>query len=134
MPSPNSIHSVPRVLIIEDDSMIAEMMHEIVHDLGYTVTSTVHRLSSALTEISKENFDGALVNIGVDEERHGMEIADILTAKDIPFGFVTGYSHAQAGRHQAVPLLEKPFSEDQLRNFLIRLVGPGNTASSTLRH
>jgi len=58
----------PRVLIIENDFLIGEMLHDMVAELGYSVTKVAHGLPSALNEISKENFDGALVNIGIDEQ------------------------------------------------------------------
>jgi two-component SAPR family response regulator len=114
----------PRVLIIENDFLIAEMIHDMVRDLGYTVTRTVHRMPSALKELSKENFDGALVNIGIDEQKHGVDIADILTEMGMPFGFITGYAHSLVDRHADVPLLQKPFSARQLRDLLEKLVGP----------
>ena len=121
----------PRVLIIENDFLIAEMINDMVRDLGYTVTRTVHRLPSALKELSKENFDGALVNIGIDEQKHGVEIADILTEMGVPFGFVTGYGHALAERHAHVPLLQKPFNAEQLRALLQTIVGPAGSPNST---
>src|SRR5262245_63291004 len=108
----------PRILVIENDFLIGEMLHDMVADLGYTVTKVAHRLPSALNEISKENFDGALVNIGIDEQKHGNEIADILLAKDMPFAFVTGYGHALDPRHARIPLLQKPFNSEQLRELL----------------
>ena len=41
MPSTFPTHNVaPRVLIIENDALIAEMIHDMVRDLGYTVTRT----------------------------------------------------------------------------------------------
>jgi len=120
-----------RVLIIENDFLIAEMINDIVRDLGYTVTRTVHRLPSALKELSKENFDGALVNIGIDEQKHGVEIADILTEMGVPFGFVTGYGHALAERHAHVPLLQKPFNAEQLRALLQTIVGPAGSPNNT---
>ena len=89
----------PRVLIIENDFLIGEMLHDMVAELGYSVTKVAHGLPSALNEISKENFDGALVNIGIDDQKHGNDIADILLAKNIPFAFVTGYGHAFEQRH-----------------------------------
>jgi two-component SAPR family response regulator len=128
--SPPPVASVPRLLIIENDFLIAEMINDMVRDLGYTVTRTVHRLPSALKELSKENFDGALVNIGIDEEKHGVEIADILTDMGVPFGFVTGYGHALAERHAHIPLLQKPFNAQQLRALLERLVGPAGSPTS----
>ena len=121
----------PRVLIIENDFLIAEMINEMVRDLGYTVTRTVHRLPSALKELSKDNFDGALVNIGIDEQKHGVEIADILTEMGVPFGFVTGYGHALTERHARVPLLQKPFNLAQLRSLLEKIVGPAGSPNNT---
>ena len=120
----------PRVLIIENDFLIAEMIHDMVRELGYTVTRTVHRLPSALKELSKENFDGALVNIGIDEQKHGVELADILTEMRVPFGFVTGYGHSLAERHAHVPLLQKPFTAYQLRDLLEKLVGPAGAPNN----
>ena len=114
----------PRILIIENEFLIGEMLHDMVRDLGYAVTATAHRFSSALCEIGKENFDAALVNIGVDQQKHGIELADVLKAHDKPFAFVTGYTHSLADRHANALLLEKPFDLDQLRELLERLVGP----------
>jgi CheY-like chemotaxis protein len=124
----------PRVLIIENDFLIGEMIHDMVADLGYTVTKVAHQLPSALNEISKENFDGALVNIGIDEQKHGSEIADILLAKNIPFAFVTGYGHCLEQRHAGVPLLQKPFNREQLRAVLEGIVGPGGSPNHTTSH
>jgi CheY-like chemotaxis protein len=108
----------PRVLIIENDFLIAEMIHDMVRDLGYAVTQPAHTLPAALKKIDKNNFDCALVNIGIDAEKHGIEIADILTELGVPFGFITGYSHPLAERHADAPLLQKPFSSAQLQIFL----------------
>ena len=124
----------PRVLIIENDFLIGEMLHDMVADLGYAVTKVAHQLPSALDEISKENFDGALVNIGIDEQKHGSEIADILLAKNIPFAFVTGYGHALEQRHAGIPLLQKPFNIDQLRMVLEAIIGPGGSPHHTASH
>jgi CheY-like chemotaxis protein len=116
----------PRILIVENDFLIGEMLHDMVAELGYGVTKVAHRLPSAINEIFKENFDAALVNIGIDEQKHGNEIADILLAKNIPFAFVTGYTHAPEGRHAHVPLLQKPFNRLQLRAVLEAILGPGS--------
>ena len=113
----------PRVLIIENNFLIAEMVNDVVRDLGYGVTKIAYNLPSALKEIDEDNFDCALVNIGIDAEKHGIDIADVLKELGVPFGFITGYTHPLAERHRDVPLLGKPFSPRQLRDFLERLVG-----------
>ena len=124
----------PRVLIIENDFLIGEMLHDMVAELGYGVTKVAHQLPSALNEISKENFDGALVNIGIDDQKHGNELADILLAKNIPFAFVTGYGHALEQRHAGIPLLQKPFNSEQLRVLLEAIIGPGKSPNHTTSH
>jgi CheY-like chemotaxis protein len=124
----------PRVLIIENDFLIGEMLHDMVAELGYGVTKVAHQLPSALNEISKENFDGALLNIGIDEQKHGNDIADILLAKNIPFAFVTGYGHALKQRHAGIPLLQKPFNSEQLRVLLETIVGPGGSPNHGTSH
>jgi CheY-like chemotaxis protein len=124
----------PRVLIIENDFLIGEMLHDMVAELGYSVTKVAHGLPSALNEISKENFDGALVNIGIDDQKHGNDIADILLEKKIPFAFVTGYGHAFEERHAHVPLLHKPFNSEQLRVLLEAIVGSVGSPNHTTSH
>ena len=121
----------PRVLIIENDFLIGEMLQDMVTELGYSVTKVAHRLPSALNEISKDNFDGALVNIGIDDQKHGNNIADLLLAKNIPFAFVTGYGHAFEQRHAGIPLLQKPFNSEQLRVLLEAIIGPGGSPNHT---
>ena len=122
----------PRVLIIENDFLIGEMLHDMVAELGYSVTKVAHGLPSAL--ISKENFDGVLVNIGIDDQKHGNDIADILLAKNIPFAFVTGYGHAFEQRHANIPLLQKPFNSEQLRVLLGAIVGTGGSPNHCPSH
>jgi DNA-binding response OmpR family regulator len=124
----------PRVLIIENDFLIGEMLHDMVAELGYGVTKVAHQLPSALNEISKENFDAALVNIGIDDQKHGNELADILLAKNIPFAFVTGYGHALEQRHAGIPLLQKPFNSEQLRVLLDAIVGPSGGPNHNTSH
>lgn len=125
---------MPRVLIIENDFLIGEMLHDMVAELGYGVTKVAHQLPSALREISKENFDAALVNIGIDAQKHGSDVADILIEKNIPFGFVTGYGHALEQRHEHIPLLQKPFNREQLRVLLEAIVGPSGSPNHTTSH
>lgn len=113
----------PRILIIEDEWAITDLIDEIVGDLGYTVSGTAHSLPTARDEISKRNFDAVLLDIGL-QGRHDPEIADRLKEAETPFAFVTGYGHPFERRHIDVPLLRKPFTIFQLRSTLEELVGP----------
>jgi DNA-binding response OmpR family regulator len=121
-----SLHNIPvglpRVLIIEDEPLIVELIEDMVCELGYTVSGNARTVSAARQELAKRNFDTVLLDIGLDGT-HSPEIADLLLEMRIPFGFSTGYNYPFEARHVGVPLLLKPFTPAQLRTFLETLVG-----------
>jgi DNA-binding response OmpR family regulator len=122
--SPISPHRLPRVLIIEDEYMIAELISDMLPNFGYAVSGMAHTIATARQELAKRNFDAVLLDIGFDNQ-HSPEMADFLTEACIPFAFVTGFDHSFEPRHDQVPLLRKPFTEDQVRALLEKLVGRG---------
>jgi DNA-binding response OmpR family regulator len=113
----------PRVLIIEDEPLIFELIERMVCELGYVVSGKASTISAARQELAKRNFDTVLLDIGLDETVNPV-IADLLLEMRIPFGFATGYNDPFDTRHAGVPFLRKPFTLVQLRAFLETLVGP----------
>jgi CheY-like chemotaxis protein len=111
----------PRILIVEDERMIAAFIEDLVHDFGCVVSATASTGPSAMRELAKHDFDAVLLDVGLDGERKP-DIADLLLQTATPFGFITGYDHVEP-RHMDVPLLRKPFSTQQFRALLDQLVG-----------
>ena len=126
--SERSVASSPRILIIEDEWMIADLIDNLLREFGYTVAGTAHNIHSARHEIAKHNYDAVLLDIRLGDE-HSPELADLLKEAGTPFAFVTGYDHAAATRHADVPLLRKPFSPTQLIELLEKLIGVLQTAT-----
>ena len=114
-----------RILIIEDDWIITDLIANIVLELGYAVSGIAGTFATACRELNKRNFDAALLDIGLDG-RHGPEIADRLLQMKLPFGFVTGYDSPFEERHAMVPLLHKPFTAMELEDLLEKLIGPAD--------
>ena len=112
-----------RILIIEDDWIITDLIANIVLELGYAVSGIAGTFATACRELNKRNFDAALIDIGLDG-LHGPEIADRLLQLKLPFGFVTGYDSPFEERHAMVPLLHKPFTAMELEELLEKLIGP----------
>ena len=54
---------------------------------------------------------------------HATAVTDVQLEMGIPFAFVSGYDGPFEARHADVPLLRKPFTADQLRVLLEKLVG-----------
>jgi CheY-like chemotaxis protein len=117
----------PRILIIEDELLIALMIEEMCREAGYRVSGVAHTVKMARYELAKRNFDAVLLDISMGGKRYP-ESADRLVAKGIPFAFVTGYDYLVEPRHEKIPVLQKPFSPVQLRDLLKTLVGPGSSS------
>jgi CheY-like chemotaxis protein len=101
---------------------IDNLVDDIVSELGYAVSGMAAAAVAAHQEFVKRNFDAVLLDIGLDGP-YSPEVADVLLETGIPFAFVTGYDEPFEARHADVPLLRKPFTADQLRVLLEKLVG-----------
>ena len=124
------IGPAPRILIVEDELLIALMIAEMLRESGYRVSGTAHTLVLARQELAKRNFDAVLLDVNFDG-RPRPEIADLLVERAVPFAFVTGYDYVVEPRHESVPVLQKPFTLAQFRVLLRDLVGPGLSSGET---
>jgi CheY-like chemotaxis protein len=115
------------VLLIEDDPAISMIVQEMMIDLGMTNVTTAGRLGAALEAATNGGFDCAIVDLKL----HGQEtfeVARILTRRNIPFAFFTGYSAESLREYASQPVLSKPFAEADLKGILDQLLGSANGA------
>lgn len=99
------------VLVVEDETMIAMFLEDMLIDLGCDVVGPAGTVASAiaLIETAGQELDGALLDVNL---RGGLAypIADVLLRRGVPFVFVTGYAaHGIDPRYSAVPAVTKPF-------------------------
>jgi len=81
-----------KILIVEDEMIIAESISDMLEDLGYEVVSICIRAKQALELIKKNPPDFALFDIRLKGEETGIWLADQLNGqKDFPFIFLTSY-------------------------------------------
>ena len=108
-----------RVLLVEDETLIALLLEDALAELGCEVVGPVAQVDAARRAIESERFDCALVDIDL-RGRPAYALAELLEARGIPFGFVTGYeaSHIDPQFGQR-PVLTKPFDIRQLRTLLV---------------
>jgi len=101
-----------RVLIAEDEFMVAESLRHELEDIGAIVIGPCATLEQTLAEIASEvqRIDGAVLDVNLAE--HAVyPAADMLTARGIPFIFTTGYdANNLPPRFAAIPRCEKPIS------------------------
>ena len=110
-----------RVLVVEDEVLIADLLEGMIQGLGYLVQATVHDFQSAMEHARQGDFDIALLDILLGA-RGAYDIADVLRRKQKPFAFVTGYDSVPDHAHAQAPILMKPFTTEQLRALLEGLV------------
>jgi CheY-like chemotaxis protein len=104
-----------RVLLVEDEWLIAAEMEALLEDLGCEVIGPAGRVAQALQLIEAHRPDAALLDVSLGPER-SFPIAETLTRLGVPFLFLTGYMTvdlpaAFAGK----PILSKPVSFGSLR-------------------
>jgi CheY-like chemotaxis protein len=113
-----------RFLLIEDEALILLNVKSMIAELGWEVAETAAKLDSALELAQSGSFDAAIVDINL-EGAMTYPVADILRQRAIPFAFTTGYGRSAINHsYSEVPILQKPFSSDQLRAVVNRLL-PG---------
>lgn len=112
-----------RVLLVEDEPIVAIALQDILEDLGYEVVGPAFRLARALELAGSETFDAAILDVNMgDGDSYG--VADRLRARGIPYLFATGYGAAglEPG-HEETVVLQKPYREAQVAEALERLLG-----------
>ena len=103
-----------RILVVEDEPMIAMDIEGQLQDAGCVVVGPAETLHDAARLIADGGFDAALLDCNLSGDRVD-ELARQLSQRGIPFAFATGYGRdaLPRGFHDA-PLLEKPFAPGQL--------------------
>jgi DNA-binding response OmpR family regulator len=98
-----------RILVVEDELMIADLWENILAAAGCTVLGPFPRIAPALHSIAGEpTIDAALLDVRLHGETI-LPVAEALAARDVPFLFATGYGAdgVPAGFRDR-PILTKP--------------------------
>ena len=82
-----------RVLIVEDDFLIALEISEFVERAGYTVVGPEASVDATTRALSRQGIDLALLDVNLGGELV-FPIAKILDAMGVPYIFVTSYSQS----------------------------------------
>jgi PAS domain S-box-containing protein len=103
-----------RILIVEDEALVAMEMAAILAQAGYVVAGPVARLDEALARARGDAIDGALLDLNLGG-LSGIAVAELLAEQGVPFAFVTGYEDTGVPPSLGdVPVVGKPFSAEEL--------------------
>jgi len=113
-----------RVLLVEDEFLIALTMERMLHRFGVEVVGPIGSLAEAVEIACTAELDGAVLDVNIDGEKI-YPCAEQLGDRGIPFILTTGYAAANLPeRYRTAARLGKPFSEAELRSALERTFKP----------
>jgi DNA-binding response OmpR family regulator len=111
---PGRLPSGLRVLLVEDEFMVALLLETELAAIGCEIIGPIGRLDKALEMAQREAVDVAILDVNVNGNEV-YPVAEALAARGIPFVFVSGYGRqglrAPWGDR---PTLQKPFRIDDL--------------------
>lgn len=106
-----------RIIIVEDEALLALWMRSVLEEAGHTVVGETHDTAEVLALLRAVAPDLMLVDINLPEGRGaGIELARMVRAgSDVPCLFVSGQvEEARANSDVALGLLNKPWDAPTL--------------------
>jgi len=113
-----------RVLIVEDEMLVAMNIEDMLADIGHEVVGIANRLDAGLELAREGGFDVAMLDVNLAGDL-SFPIADILEQRGIPYLFATGYGRKGIrDDYGAAPVLQKPFRARALEQAIMVAAGP----------
>jgi two-component system, response regulator PdtaR len=108
-----------RILIVEDEPLIAEFVSTVLSDAGYEVIGIAADEPSAMTQASRTFPDFVVMDIKLANNSDGVEVARRLQCgRSIPILFTSAYldhhTMKRAAATNPVGFLKKPYSPEAL--------------------
>lgn len=108
-----------RILVVEDEPIVAMCLEDVLAELGCDVIGPVGRVSEAMELAENESFDAAILDINLGGE-NCEPIAAKLQTRAIPFAFASGYGVGPDGF--TAPLISKPYRAVDVLSVLRQLL------------
>lgn len=109
-----------RVLIIEDEAIIAMDLEAIVANIGHTITGIARTAKRAVEVGKSERPDLVLADIHLADDSSGIDAVNELLAHfgELPVIFITAYPERLLTGERPEPafLITKPYNEDQVQS------------------
>lgn len=113
-----------RILIVEDEVLVALQLSQDLEDQGHCVIGPACTLEQGMEFVRSGGFDCALIDVRLGETISS-PIAKMLRKKDIPFALTTGFDgqHPMDRAFEGAPRLKKPYDAGAIRELVQRLSG-----------
>lgn len=110
------MNSPLRILIVEDEPLIAMMLEDFVETLGHSCVGTADTVAGAIALSDQQSFDAAILDVNLRGGEQCWPVADKLADAGKRYLLASGgQTEARPGRHLDAPILAKPFTMDGVR-------------------
>jgi DNA-binding response OmpR family regulator len=109
--------AISRILIVEDEPLVAFDTEHLLGECGYEVVATVDTLADAVRVLGEEEVDLVLSDIQLNGDGDGMDVARAAGARQVPVLFVTANCPLEA-RGLGLGCLAKPYTDKVLKGAL----------------
>ena len=110
---------VKRILVVEDEPLMAFDNENMLVDAGYEVVATLDSFQDAIDLLDRErDVDLILSDYRLQGERTGLDLARSAKNRGVPILFATGHQLPPESRVLAVGCIMKPYSERTLKQAL----------------
>src|SRR5215470_1613081 len=122
--SPKSPLAGRRILLAEDEGLIALELEQLFEEFGCDVVGPVASVDEVLENAQRGGFDGAVLDINL-RDRQIFEILPELQKLGMRIIIASGYDDATLfpAPFRAMPRITKPFDERELRRICERVFG-----------
>jgi CheY-like chemotaxis protein len=109
---------VKRILIVEDEPLVAFDNETMLAALGYEVVATLDSFDAAIAHLATEQIDLILTDLRLSGDRTGLDLARAAKGRGVPVLLATGHELPPEAEKLAVGCLMKPYTERTLKNAL----------------
>lgn len=108
-----------RVLIVEDEPLIAVDIEATLSNIDFMVSGVVHTFADAMSELQHNTPDAVLLDVNLEDEKDGIDIGTIINEKyQLPFVYLTSYADKatldRAKKTRPAGYIVKPFEEKDI--------------------
>ena len=121
-PSPDRLKGL-KVLVVEDETIVAMLLEQMLEELSCEVVGVAGQVSAATDLANSSDADIAILDMNLGGERVD-PVAQALAARGVPFVFASGYGESGlTPEWRGRPVLPKPFRLEQLADILAVTAG-----------
>ncbi|PSC03422.1 response regulator [Alsobacter soli] len=113
-----------RVLVVEDELLVALALEDILNDMGCEIVGPFSQIEEAESAARSERLDAAILDVNV-RGRLIYPVAELLAQRGVPVLFCSGYADTPVlpQPFRSLPQVAKPYDEIALRRAMEKAFG-----------